>query len=92
MLMKIFSKRVWRLEGTPEIGDKFEIGGRVFEIVDVDDRTAKRTGRSYTMLTIEGRCCVCARRYTYSCTKTQINPLQTCERHRGKSRKRHLVP
>ena len=91
-MLKVVSSRVWRLDEPPFIGAKFEIGGRVFEIVDIDGRTTKRTGRAYTKLTIAGRCCVCARPYTYSCTKTQINPLQTCERHRGKSGKRHLVP
>jgi hypothetical protein len=89
-MLKIVSSRVWRLDEPPVLGGQFEIADRVFQIVDIDARTTKRTGRDYTMLTIEGRCCVCGRTYTYSCTKTQINPLQTCKTHRGKSRKRHL--
>ncbi len=89
-MLKVASSRIWRLDEPPVLGGRFEIADRVFQIVDIDDRTTKRTGRGYTVLTIESRCCVCGRPYTYSCTKTQINPIQTCEVHRGKSRKRHL--
>ena len=82
-MLKITSSRMWRLDEPPVVGAQFEIAGRVFEIVDIDARTTKRTGRGYTMLTIQGNCRVCGRRYLYTCTKTQINPIQTCETHRG---------
>lgn len=81
-MLKKASTRIWRLDETPKIDAQSEIAERLFKIVDIDEGTG-RSGRNYTLLTIEGRCTICASRYTYSCTMSQINPLQTCERHRG---------
>ena len=82
--MDLVKTTFWKVRGTIEIGKRITAQSRQYVLLKAEPYTTKY-GHASELLTWEGRCVICDKKFIFKSGRSKFEPTATCKKHRGQA-------